>query len=81
MTRAQAFAEVLAVLRKTFADPDLVVTEATTALDVEGWDSLMHANLLVRLEKRFNTRIPDDVAYDLRDVGQLVDALWQRTEP
>jgi acyl carrier protein len=76
MSRAEAFEAVAALIRRTFHAPNLAVSDGTTADDVDGWDSLSHATLLLRIEKHFNLRIPDDVAYALRDVGQLVDSIF-----
>lgn len=75
MTRDEVFDAVVGILRRTFRDPELQVSENTTAADVEGWTSLTHATLLLRLEKHFNTRIPDEAAYKVEDVGQLVQAI------
>lgn len=78
MTRDEVHAGVQEVLRRTFRAPDLVVDDATRSVDVDGWDSLAHATVLVRLEKKFDVRIPDEVAYDLANVGELIDAVHQQ---
>ena len=75
MTREEVFAGVVDVLRYTFKQPQLTVSDTTTASDVDGWDSVAHASILVRLEKRFNLRIPPEVAYDAERVGDLVDGI------
>ncbi len=40
------------VFRNVFDDDEIVVTRATTAKDIDGWDSLMHVTLLVNVEKK-----------------------------
>jgi acyl carrier protein len=75
VTRTDVFEGTVEVIRKTFRAPDLAVTDETTATEVAGWDSLRHASLLIRLEKRFNVRIPDEAAYNLKNVGELVDSI------
>ena len=76
MTRLEVLESVIAIIRRTFRAPDLPVSERTTAADVEGWNSLAHATLLLRLEKHFNVRIPDEVAYNVQDVGQLAGSIF-----
>jgi acyl carrier protein len=57
------------VVREVFADPTLEVDEATTALDIPGWDSLSHTILILAVEERFGVRLGRDV--ELADVGEL----------
>jgi acyl carrier protein len=48
-----------------------------TANDVEGWDSLMHVNLIVALEKRLGIRFATAEISRLSDQGQNVGALLE----
>ena len=75
MIREEIFQDTVAILRRSFRAPELVVSDATTTKDVPGWDSLAHASLLVRLEKHFNVRLPERAAYESKNVGELVDAI------
>jgi acyl carrier protein len=61
------------VFREVFDDEDLEVTWATTARDIEGWDSLMHVTLMVNVEKRFGVRFSSYEVAGLKDVGELAD--------
>jgi acyl carrier protein len=63
------------VFREVFDDEDLEVTWATTARDIEGWDSLMHVTLLVNVEKRFGVRFSSSEVAGLKDVGELADLI------
>ena len=42
MTREEVFVQLNGVFRDVFDNVDIVVTDKTTASDIEGWDSLMH---------------------------------------
>ena len=75
MTRARVLEGTVLILRRTLRAPDLPISDATTANDVPGWDSLAHASVLIRLEKHFNVRLPETTAYDAKNVGALVDAI------
>ena len=68
-------AGVVEVLREVFAQPDLEVTPATTAGDVEGWDSLAHLNVLFSLESRFGVQFSDSEMGSIQDVGELTESI------
>jgi acyl carrier protein len=61
------------VFRDVFEDDSLVITRATTAKDVPGWDSLMHVSLMVRIESHFKIRFRSADVGGLKNVGELVD--------
>jgi acyl carrier protein len=67
--------EVLSQVREILADvldlPDLLVTEQTTAEDVEGWDSFNHINIVVAVESRFGIKFHTAEVEELRNVGDL----------
>ncbi len=44
------------LFRDVFNDDELVVTDESTADDIDGWDSLMHINLVIAAERRFGVR-------------------------
>jgi len=44
------------VMRDVFDDDEIAVTPDMTAADVEGWDSLMHVNLIIAVEKHFGIK-------------------------
>jgi acyl carrier protein len=53
-----------------FGDDDIVLTETSTAGDVDGWDSLMHLNVVIALEKRFGVRFSTAEISLLKEEGQ-----------
>lgn len=75
LTVSSMIAEIQDVFRDVFDDDDLVVTRETTAADVVGWDSLMHVNLMVRLERRFGIRFSSSEVSELKNVGELSDLI------
>jgi acyl carrier protein len=50
----------------------LTVTDATTAADVEDWDSLNNVRILLALEEEYGVDLPVDELEGLRNVGELV---------
>jgi acyl carrier protein len=67
--------EVQEVFRNVFDDESVVLTEQTAAADVEGWDSMMHLNLIIALEKRFAIKFSTAEISRLKDSGQNVGTL------
>ncbi len=61
------------VIRRTFRQPSAEVDRATTAMDIDGWDSLSHTMLILQVEQRFGVRLPADRVHELDDVGELAD--------
>lgn len=63
------------VFRDVFGDDELVLREEMTADDVDGWDSLMHINLVIALEKRFGIKLATAEISRLKAEGQNVGTL------
>ncbi len=51
------------------------ITDDTIADDIEGWDSLGHTVLMMRIEKVLGIQVPEVVAANSANVGELVSAL------
>ncbi len=76
MTEAETLERVRAVMIETFRlRDDVVVTRETTSLDVDGWDSLSHALLIMHVEEAFGTDLPLERTYALANVGELADLI------
>jgi acyl carrier protein len=56
----------------------LTLSKATTAQDVDGWDSLMHINLIVAIEREFKIRFTTKEITALRNVGDLIDVIARK---
>ena len=68
---------VAGIIRRTFRCPGAVITRETTAMDIDGWDSLSHTGLMLEIEERFEIELPPERMFDLADVGELVDLIVQ----
>lgn len=73
----QILQDVTEVIRDVFSDDQIELTETSTAEDVEGWDSLMHLNVVIALEKRFGIRFSTAEISHLKEEGQNVGTLLQ----
>jgi acyl carrier protein len=66
---------VRAIIAETFNVASSDITDDTVADDVNGWDSLGHTVLMVRLQKKLRVAIPEHVAANVQTVGELIEAL------
>lgn len=60
------------VFREVFGDDSLEVNHQTTARDIQAWDSLMHVNLVLGVEREFGVRFSSSQVATLQTVGELV---------
>jgi acyl carrier protein len=72
--------ELQDVFRQVFGDDEIVIQDSTTAEDVDGWDSMMHINLIIALEKRFRVKFAAAEIAGLKSEGQNVGGLVQLLE-
>jgi acyl carrier protein len=63
------------VFRDIFDDETIEIRRDMTASDIDGWDSLMHVRLIMAAERAFKVRIPSTKIANLKNVGDLIDAL------
>jgi acyl carrier protein len=67
--------EVTKVVRYVFDDDDIVLTETTTAGDIDGWDSLMHLNLVIGFERQFKIRFSTAEIAQMKEAGENIGTL------
>jgi acyl carrier protein len=67
--------EIQETMRATFGNPAIAIDPHTTAEDIEGWDSLAQARLIVALENRLGVMFPGERLFDLASVGALIEAI------
>lgn len=72
MDDGRTLTQVRDIIADVLDQPDLQVNAATTATDVEGWDSFNHINIVVAVERRFGIKVNTAEIEDLRNVGELV---------
>lgn len=75
MERKDILARIQDVFREELELDDLVLTDETTAEDVEEWDSLSHIQLVVALEKEFGLKFTSREILSWDNIGDLVDCI------
>ena len=63
--------DLTAIFRESLDNDSLTLTEATTAKDVEGWDSITHVLIMVAVEKKFRVKFTAGEIQQLQNVGEL----------
>ncbi|MBQ6959082.1 MAG: acyl carrier protein [Bacteroidales bacterium] len=79
MERKEVLDRVQEVFRDVLDDDEIVLTDQTTADDVDDWDSLSHIQLIVAVEKAFHVKFTSKEILSWKNVGELVDSILTRT--
>lgn len=70
---------ILEKLTEIFIDvldnDSIVLSEATTAADIEEWDSLSHIQLIVAVEKNFKVKFTSAEISGFKNVGDLANTV------
>lgn len=78
MKKEEILEKLNGIFRENFDDDAIVVTEKTTASDIDEWDSLEHVNLMAKIEKEFNVKFELREMLALKDVGEMVNLLEKK---
>jgi len=78
MEKVKILSEVQDIMRDILDEPSIVLTETTTANDVEGWDSLTHVQLIVAIEKHFKIKFSSKEILSWKNVGEMLGAIDSR---
>ncbi len=78
MSREEVFQKLNHVFQDVFDDDSIVVSDNTTAADIEDWDSLEHINLVVAIEEDFGMKFNMAEVTGLKNVGEMVDVILKR---
>lgn len=78
MSREQLYVKLNEIFREVFDDQSIIVSDMTTANDIERWDSLMHINLLFAIENAFEIRFDIEEGLILQNVGEMADIILRK---
>ena len=75
MNKDQIIREVQEIFRDVLDTEEIVLTNETTADDIEEWDSLTHIQLIVAIEKHFQIRVTSREILSWQNVGEMIDCI------
>jgi acyl carrier protein len=78
MSKAEILQQVNGIFIDVLDDDGIILSEITTASDVEGWDSLTHIELIVAVEKRFKCRFTSREIQSWKNVGEMIASIMGR---
>lgn len=66
------------VFRKVLKQAEIIITPATTATDLERWDSLHNMIIMNQLEKEFDIKIEMGEVINLKNVGEIGELIEKK---
>ena len=79
MDKPEIEKKLAAVFDEVFENHGATITAATTAQDIEEWDSLTNIELIVAVEKSFGIRFKSSDIQSLQNVGDLIQIIYTKT--
>lgn len=80
MNKEEILSAVNEICRDVFDNNTLVLTESTTAGDVEEWDSLTHIQVIVAVEKHFRVKFTSREITGFQTVGDLCSCVSSKLQ-
>lgn len=74
MNREQLVEEIQVIAQEVFAKPELVISDAMGASDVDTWTSLSFMQFLTAIEDKYGFRFKMMELLQLRNMGAVIDA-------
>ena len=79
MTREKIFEELNIIFRNNFDDESIVLTDETSASDIEDWDSLEQINLIVAIQDKFRVKFNIEEVNSMKNIGEMIDYIIKKT--
>lgn len=68
------------IFRRILKKEEIILTEGTTAHDVDGWDSLTNMVLITEIENKFGVRFSFREIVKLKNVGDLCHTIKNKAK-
>lgn len=68
------------IFRDIFDDDTIVLSDATSADDIDEWDSLAQINLVLAIEAYYRLRFDPSEIESLRNIGDMVQLILKKNE-
>jgi acyl carrier protein len=78
MNKDQILQEINNIGRTVFSDHTLVMNEATSAKDVQNWDSMTNLFFIDSIETSFSVKFSLDEILKAQNVGELCQMIYDK---
>ena len=78
MERSEILKKVNEIFCDVFDDKTIVISDETTASDIEDWDSLMQIELITEHESFFGLKFGMKEVLNMKNVGEMIDIIVER---
>ena len=75
MERSALRDEITEIFHLTFNNDNIVLKDDTSAIDIEGWDSLKHVTLIVAVEVKFDIKFTSREVISIKRHKDLEDLI------
>jgi acyl carrier protein len=75
MGKTDILKQVQDIFRDILDDENIILSDASTAEDIEDWDSLTHIQLIKAIEKNFSIRFTSREILSWNNVGEMLDSI------
>lgn len=75
MERNEILKQVEEIFKDILDNEEIVLSDVTTADDIEEWDSLTHIQLIVAIEKHFKIKFTSKEILSWKNVGEMLDCI------
>jgi acyl carrier protein len=80
MSEQHIMQQLTDLFRDLFDLPELELTRATSADDIDEWDSVNHVMLVVQVEREFGVKFHTAEIEELKNVGDLATLIQSKLE-
>jgi len=80
MERNDVFKQVNEIFIDVLDNESIVLSDQTTAADIDEWDSLNHIHLVVTIEKKFKVHFSSKEIQSWDNVGEMVDSIYEKVK-
>lgn len=78
MTNEEILQTVTNIIRQVLELPDLVVTNTTSAEEVDEWDSMTHLQIITDIESHYKVRFALGELQALKNVGDMITLIQKK---
>lgn len=75
MERNEILAKLQTIFQEELDNDSLVITEESSANNVDGWDSLSHVQLISAIEDEFNISFTSKEIMNWKKVGEMITSI------